>query len=46
MDIEVKPVHTVNEVLEELFDVVKKQKDDLPQREYVAANGILTAEKA
>ncbi len=46
MDIVVKPVRTIDEVLEELFDIVKEQKDELPQREYVAANGILTAEKA
>lgn len=42
----VKPVRTVNEVLKELFDILKEQKDELPQREYVATNGILTAEKA
>lgn len=46
MDIDVKPIHTVNEALEELFDVIKQQKEYKQQTEYAVGNGILTAEKA
>ena len=45
MDIDIKPIHTVNEALEELFDVIKQQKEYKQQTEYAVGNGVLTAEK-